>query len=78
LEKLKSLPSLGFELLMISFGSFDYDPYGTQMTGAWHRDPRELSPLLAESGRCGLSPVAEPVPDANLAGAVRPKCDDDA
>ena len=37
-------------------------------------DPPELLPLLAESERFGLSLVCEPVPDANLAGAVCPNC----
>ena len=37
-------------------------------------DPPELLPLLAESGRCGLSLVGDPVPDMNLAGAVCPNC----
>ena len=40
-------------------------------------DPPELLPLLAESERFGLSLVGEPVPDVNLAGAVRPKCNMD-
>ena len=40
-------------------------------------DPPELLPLLAESGRCGLSLVGEPVPAANLAGAVCPNCKED-
>ena len=37
-------------------------------------DPPLLLPLLAESGRCGLSLVGEPVPAASLAGAVCPNC----
>ena len=40
-------------------------------------DPPELLPLLAESGRCGLSLVGEPVPDVNLAGVVCPSCNED-
>jgi hypothetical protein len=40
-------------------------------------DPPELLPLLAESGRFGISLVGEPVPDVNLAGAVCPNCDED-
>jgi hypothetical protein len=40
-------------------------------------DPPELLPLLAESGRCGLSLVGEPVPAVNLAGAVCPNCNED-
>ena len=40
-------------------------------------DPPELLPLLAESGRCGLSLVGEPVPNVNLAGAVCPNCNED-
>jgi hypothetical protein len=40
-------------------------------------DPPALLPLLAESGRCGLSLVGEPVPDVNLAGAVCPSCNED-
>jgi hypothetical protein len=39
-------------------------------------DPPELLPLLAESGRFGLSLVGEPLPDANLAGAVCPNCNE--
>jgi hypothetical protein len=40
-------------------------------------DPPELLPLLAESGRCGLSLVGEPVPDVNLAGVICPDCNED-
>jgi hypothetical protein len=40
-------------------------------------DPPELLPLLAESGRCGLSLVGEPVPAVNLVGAVCPNCKED-
>jgi Zn ribbon nucleic-acid-binding protein len=40
-------------------------------------DPSELLPLLAESGRCGLSLVGEPLPAVNLAGAVCPSCRED-
>ena len=40
-------------------------------------DPPELLPLLAESGRCGLSLVGEPVPAVSLAGAVCPNCNED-
>jgi hypothetical protein len=40
-------------------------------------DPPELLPLLAESGRAGLSQVGEPVPAVNLAGAVCPNCNED-
>ena len=40
-------------------------------------DPPELLPLLAESGRCGLSLVGEPVPDLSLEGVVCPKCKED-
>ena len=39
-------------------------------------DPPELLPLLAESGRCGLSLVGEPLPNANLAGVFRPTCNE--
>ena len=39
-------------------------------------DPPELLPLLAESGRCGLSLVSEPVPDEHLACTVSPNCDE--
>jgi hypothetical protein len=39
-------------------------------------DPPELLPLLAESGRCGLSLFGKPVPDLNLARAVCPSCDE--
>ena len=35
-------------------------------------EPPELLPLLVESGRCGLSLVGEPVPNANLAGVFCP------
>ncbi len=37
-------------------------------------DPPELLPLLAESGRCGLTTVGEPEPDARLAGIACPAC----
>ena len=37
-------------------------------------DPPELLPLLAESGRCGLSLVGEPEPDVRLAGTSCPGC----
>ena len=37
-------------------------------------DPPGLLPLLAESGRFGLSLVGEPVPDNWLAGAACPQC----
>ena len=37
-------------------------------------DPPELLPLLAESGRCGLSLIGEPEPDARLAGVACPEC----
>ena len=37
-------------------------------------DPPELLPLLAESGRCGLTLVGEPEPAARLAGVACPKC----
>jgi hypothetical protein len=37
-------------------------------------DLPDLLPLLAESGRCGLSLVGEPRPDAVLKGAVCPRC----
>jgi hypothetical protein len=40
-------------------------------------DPSELLPLLAESGRCGLSLVGEPLAAVNLAGAVCPNCNED-
>jgi len=40
-------------------------------------DPPELLSLLAESGRCGLSLVGEPVPDSSLAGVICPKCNED-
>jgi hypothetical protein len=40
-------------------------------------DPPELLPLLAESGRCGLSLVGEPVPDLSLAGVSCPNCQED-
>ncbi len=40
-------------------------------------DPPELLPLLAESGRCGLSMVGEPEPDVRLAGASCPGCGED-
>jgi hypothetical protein len=38
-------------------------------------DPPELLPLLAESGRCGLALVREPMPNESLAGAECPRCD---
>ncbi|MDR3632519.1 MAG: hypothetical protein P4L84_01715 [Isosphaeraceae bacterium] len=37
-------------------------------------DPPELLPLLAESGRFGLSLVGEPHPGTTLAGAICPGC----
>jgi hypothetical protein len=40
-------------------------------------DPAELLPLLAESGRCGLSLVGDPEPEMMLAGAVCPNCGED-
>jgi hypothetical protein len=40
-------------------------------------DPSELLPLLAESRRCGLSLVGEPLPAVNLAGVVCPNCNED-
>ncbi len=40
-------------------------------------DPSELLPLLAESGRFGLSLIGEPVPGADLVVAVCPNCNED-
>ena len=40
-------------------------------------DPAELLPLLAESGRCGLSLIGGPEPGMMLAGAVCPNCGED-
>jgi uncharacterized metal-binding protein (TIGR02443 family) len=40
-------------------------------------DPSELLPLLAESGRCGLSLIGDPEPEMRLAGAVCPECGED-
>jgi hypothetical protein len=40
-------------------------------------DPPELLPLLAESGRCGLTLVGEPVPNVSLAGVVCPNFNED-
>ena len=40
-------------------------------------DPSELLPLLAESGRCGLSLICDPEPGMMLAGAACPKCGED-
>src|SRR4051794_1268057 len=40
-------------------------------------DPPELLPLLAESGRCGLALVGEPVPDMRLAGMSCTGCGED-
>ena len=37
-------------------------------------DPPELLPLLAESGKFGITLVGEPVPDMRLAGVVCPGC----
>ena len=37
-------------------------------------EPPELLPLLAETGRCGLSLVGEPRPDVYLEGAICPGC----
>ena len=40
-------------------------------------DPPELLPPVAESGRFGLSLVGEPVPSADLTGAICPICNED-
>ena len=40
-------------------------------------DPAELLPLLAESGRCGLSLIGGPEPDRRLAGVGCPNCGED-
>ena len=40
-------------------------------------DPPELLPLLAESGRCGLALVGEPVPKEGLVGMSCPGCGED-
>ena len=40
-------------------------------------DPTELLPLLAESGRCGLSLIGDPEPAMMLAGAACPNCGED-
>ena len=40
-------------------------------------DPPELLPLLAESGRFGLTLDGEPEPDLRLAGASCPGCGED-
>ena len=40
-------------------------------------DPSELLPLLAESGRCGLSLIGDPGPEMMLAGAACPNCGED-
>ena len=40
-------------------------------------DPSDLPPLLAESGRCGLSLIGGPEPAMMLAGAACPKCGED-
>jgi Zn ribbon nucleic-acid-binding protein len=40
-------------------------------------DPPELLPLLAESGRCGLSLIGDPEPEMMLAGATCPNCGED-
>ena len=40
-------------------------------------DPSELLPLLAESGRCGLSLIGDPEPEMVLAGAACPNCGED-
>jgi uncharacterized metal-binding protein (TIGR02443 family) len=40
-------------------------------------DPAELLPLLAESGRCGLSLIGDPEPGMILAGAACPNCGED-
>jgi Zn ribbon nucleic-acid-binding protein len=37
-------------------------------------DPAELLPMLAESGRCGLSLIGDPEPEMMLAGAACPDC----
>jgi hypothetical protein len=40
-------------------------------------DPAELLPLLAESGRCGLSLIGGAEPGVMLAGAACPNCGED-
>ena len=40
-------------------------------------DPPELLPLLAESGRCGLSLIGDSEPEMRLAGAACPNCGED-
>ena len=40
-------------------------------------DPAELLPLLAESGRCGLSLIGDLEPEMMLAGAACPNCGED-
>jgi Zn ribbon nucleic-acid-binding protein len=40
-------------------------------------DPSELLPLLAESGRGGLSLIGDPEPEMMLAGAACPNCGED-
>ncbi len=37
-------------------------------------EPPELLPLLAESGKFGITLVGEPEPDVRLAGVVCPEC----
>jgi len=40
-------------------------------------DPPELVPLLADSGRCGLSLLGGPEPDTLLVGVSCPRCNED-
>jgi hypothetical protein len=54
-----------FDLVVVPFGGHDI-PIPVEIP--------ELLPLLAEAGLCGLSLVGEPRPDANLEGAVCPRC----
>ncbi len=57
--------SEGLEFLVVLFGGQDI---------RIPSEPSLLLPLLAESGRCGLSLIGGPVPEEILAGAVCPNC----
>jgi hypothetical protein len=58
-------PAEPHDLLLVPFGGREI---------AIPSNPPELLPLLAKSGRYGLTLVGEPVPDANLARVACPRC----
>ena len=58
----------GHDLLVVPFGDREI---------RIPADPAELLPLLAESGRCGLSLIGDPEAEMRLAGAACPNCGED-